>query len=196
MGPGRKDAMPSRGIPQSFWLIFVFGLLAAGIISLAGFAIEKSDDKDEDLAVSAANLAILERVESGELSIGDLDPTDPVRIALEEEGAEVPEPEPEDPEVVEPPTALEPGDAERGQQVFFQNGCNVCHGDTGEGGIGPTLAETSLSVDQVINQYRTPRGIMPAFSADAIPDQSVADVHAWLQTLPLPDEIVAGEGTP
>ena len=188
--------MPSRGIPQSFWLIFVFGLLAAGIIALAGFAIDKSGKKDDQLALSGANLAVLERIESGELTLADLDETDPVRIALEAEGAEAPPEEEQPPAVEEPPAALGPGDAERGQQVFFQNGCNVCHGDTGQGGIGPTLAQTGFSVDQVTNQYRSSRGIMPAFSADIVPDQSVADVHAWLQTLPLPDTIVPGEGTP
>ena len=96
----------------------------------------------------------------------------------------------------QPPEEIELGDADRGQQVFFQNGCNVCHGDTGEGGIGPTLAQTGFSVEQVIDQYRKPRGTMPAFNADTVSDQQVADVHAWLQTLPLPDTIIAGEGTP
>ena len=88
------------------------------------------------------------------------------------------------------------GDADRGQQVFFQNGCNVCHGDTGEGGIGPTIAQTSLSGEQVLEQYRNPRGIMPRFDASILPDEDVANVLAWLQTLPLPDNIVPGLGTP
>jgi hypothetical protein len=170
--------------------------MAAGIVAMAGFAIDKGGDKDESEARDGAEAAILEQLESGELTLADLDEKDPIRIRLEEEGAEPPEEEePEEPEE-QPPGELEPGDADRGQEVFFQNGCNVCHGDSGEGGIGPTLAETTLSVDQVIEQYRSPRGTMPAFSADAVSDQQVADVHAWLQTLPLPDTIVPGEGTP
>lgn len=192
----RKVAMPSRGIPQSFWLLMVFGLLAAGIVALAGFAIDKGDEKDRSEAREGAEEAILHQLEAGQITLADLDETDPIRIRLEGEGAEVPEEEPEQPTDPEPPAELEPGDPERGQQVFFQNGCNVCHGDTGEGGIGPTIAQTGLSVGQMIDQYRNPRGVMPAFNPDVVTDQQVADVHAWLQTLPLPDTIVEGEGTP
>ncbi|PZC49297.1 MAG: Cytochrome c, mono- and diheme variants [Chloroflexi bacterium] len=188
--------MPSRGIPQSFWLIFVFGLLAAGIISLAGFAIDKADRKDANVALAGAEAAVLAQLDSGRITLADLDPTDPVRVRLEEEGAEVPEEEQPPAEEEQPPAELQPGDADRGQQVFFQNGCSACHGDTGQGGIGPTLALTSLTVEQVLQQYRSPRGFMPAFGPDAVSDQEVADVRAWLQTLPLPDTIVPGEGTP
>ena len=185
--------MPSRGIPHAFWLFFVFGLMAAGIIAMAGFAIDKSGSKDDEVARTGATLSVIEKLEAGEITLADLDPSDPVRVALEAEGAVVPEEE--EPEA-QPPTEIEPGDPDRGQQVFFQNGCNVCHGDTGQGLIGPTLAQTSFSVEQVIGQYRSPRDAMPPFSADIVPDQQVADVHAWLQTLPLPDTIIAGEGTP
>ena len=185
--------MPSRGIPQSFWLLMVYGLMAAGIVALAGFAIDKGDEKDRSEAREGAEEAILHQLETGEITLADLDPTDPIRVRAAEEGAEVPEEEPAEPQ---PPEEIELGDADRGQQVFFQNGCNVCHGDTGEGGIGPTLAQTGFSVEQVIDQYRKPRGTMPAFNADTVSDQQVADVHAWLQTLPLPDTIIAGEGTP
>ena len=86
--------------------------------------------------------------------------------------------------------------AANGQELFFTNGCSVCHGDKGEGGIGPTIASTGLSLDQVISQYRNPREAMPAFPADRVSDAEVADIYAWLQTMPLPDTIVQGEGTP
>ena len=88
------------------------------------------------------------------------------------------------------------GDAANGQRLFFANGCNVCHGDTGQGGIGPTIASTNLNLEQVIGQYRSPRAAMPPFPADRVPDEDVADIYAWLQTQPLPDVIVPGEGTP
>ena len=88
------------------------------------------------------------------------------------------------------------GNPAHGQELFFANGCNVCHGDQGQGGIGPTLASTNFSLDDVIAQYRNPRGIMPTFTADRVPDTDVADIYAWLQTLPLPAAIVPGLGTP
>jgi cytochrome c oxidase subunit 2 len=93
------------------------------------------------------------------------------------------------------PATNEPN-AARGQELFFANGCAVCHGDNGEGGIGPTIASTGFSLEQVIGQYRSPRSAMPAFPADRVSDAEVADIYAWLQTLPLPDTIVPGEGTP
>lgn len=83
-----------------------------------------------------------------------------------------------------------------GRELFFANGCNVCHGDNGEGGIGPTIASTGFTLRQEIGQYRSPRAAMPAFPEDRVSDAQVAEISAWLQTLPLPDTIVPGEGTP
>lgn len=74
-------------------------------------------------------------------------------------------------------------DAAHGDELFFANGCNICHGDTGEGIIGPQIAGTALTFSQVVDQYRNPRGTMPAFSADNVPDQDVFDIYTWLQTL-------------
>ena len=91
---------------------------------------------------------------------------------------------------------LNGADPARGQDLFFANGCNVCHGDTGGGTIGPTIAQTGFTLAQVIQQYRTPRAAMPPFPADKIPDQDIAHIYAWLQTLPLPEAIVPGLGTP
>ena len=87
-------------------------------------------------------------------------------------------------------------DLARGQELYFANGCNICHGDTGAGGIGPTLAATSLTAAQQLQQYRSPLGVMPVFTADRVADQDVANINAWLKTLPLPATIVPGEGTP
>jgi len=76
------------------------------------------------------------------------------------------------------------GNPVAGQELFFANGCNACHGDQGLGSIGPEIASTSLSLEEVISQYRNPRNQMPAFPADRVPDEQVADIYAWLQTLP------------
>lgn len=124
----------------------------------------------------------------------------------EEEQALPPDPDPDEEEPAEEPVVeseedddatvvADLPDAARGRDLFFANGCSVCHGDTAEGGFGPTIAQTLFSVDQVIAQYRNPRALMPPFPADRVPDADVADIYAWLQTLPLPDEIVPGLGT-
>ena len=74
-------------------------------------------------------------------------------------------------------------DVERGSDLFFANGCNVCHGDTGQGGIGPRIAGTSLTFAQEVSQYRNPRDAMPAISEQQVPDEDVFDIYSWLQTL-------------
>lgn len=92
--------------------------------------------------------------------------------------------------------ALQRGDERNGEDLFFANGCNACHGDNGQGGIGPTIASTGFSFEQVLAQYRSPRGIMPPFDASRVADDEARDIYAWLQTLPLPAVIVPGLGTP
>ncbi len=80
-------------------------------------------------------------------------------------------------------TADLPGDPVRGQELFFANGCNACHGDTGQGGIGPKIAATTLTLAQEMQQYRNPRQLMPRFDESKVPDADVADIYSWLQTL-------------
>ncbi|MEE9277500.1 MAG: c-type cytochrome, partial [Dehalococcoidia bacterium] len=101
-----------------------------------------------------------------------------------------PQPEPDEPVVGGEP------DPARGQEIYFANACNICHGDAGQGGIGPTIASTRFTLEQELAQYRNPRGTMPSFDEDTIANTEVADILAWLQTLPLPDTIVPGAGTP
>ena len=88
------------------------------------------------------------------------------------------------------------GDAARGAQLFLNNGCAVCHGDQGQGLIGPTIAQTRFTIEQVLSQYRKPRLLMPPFPEALVPDADVADIYAWLHTLPIPATIVPGEGSP
>lgn len=94
------------------------------------------------------------------------------------------------------PGSRPPADPAQGRQVFFANGCTVCHGEQGEGRIGPTLAQTRLDIDEVIAQVRRPRGMMPRYNVTIIPDDQLAQVLAWLGTLALPSRIVPGSGTP
>ena len=67
-------------------------------------------------------------------------------------------------------------------------GCNVCHGDQGEGLVGPTIAMTIVPLDRVITQYREPLEAMQVFPPDKVSDEEIADIYAWLQTVPRPPE--------
>ena len=80
------------------------------------------------------------------------------------------------------------GNPNNGQSLFFEMGCNVCHGDRGEGLVGPTIAQTIVPLDRVITQYREPLEAMTAFPADQVSDEEIADIYAWLQTVERPPE--------
>lgn len=82
-------------------------------------------------------------------------------------------------------TACTPAaDPHRGAQRFTALPCAGCHGATAQGQFGPPLAGTALTLDEVRNQVRHPRDQMPAFAPDTVSDRDVADIYAWLQTLP------------
>jgi hypothetical protein len=82
---------------------------------------------------------------------------------------------------LEIPTARAPvsGDRAMGEQLWPQNPCSGRHG-ANAGGIGPRLAGTVLSFDQVLMQVRQGGGRMPAFSESQISDTEVQHIHAWL----------------
>ena len=204
----RHEPGPRGGIPQSMGLLFSFGLMAAGIIALVGFAIDKGDEKDQSAAIDPANVAAAELY-----ATYDAFAPDEIQLKAEQDlgvltaDASATEPEEEgggstssggavEADLSDPDALLAASDASAGTDLYFANGCSACHGDSGEGIIGPTIAQTSLTLSQVVGQYRTPRGLMPAFNADNVSDQEVAHIFAWLQTQDLPATIVEGLGTP
>jgi mono/diheme cytochrome c family protein len=76
-------------------------------------------------------------------------------------------------------------DPANGQVIWEeQSGCKNCHGDNGEGKWAGPLAGTENTVDEWIAQVRNPRRAMPAFSAEQISDEQIADVQAYLASLP------------
>ena len=76
------------------------------------------------------------------------------------------------------------GDAVHGKKVYVADGCWQCHGYQGQGGPGPKLAPTPLPYEAVFRQLRKPRGTMPVYTHVTTPDQDVADIYAYLQTIP------------
>lgn len=81
-------------------------------------------------------------------------------------------------------------DAGHGQQLFNSLGCTACHGQQGEGLIGPTIAQTDLPLSTVVRQYRAPYQNMPPFGRDQLSETDIADIYAFLQTLPSPQAVV------
>ena len=81
------------------------------------------------------------------------------------------------------------GNAQNGKKLFMNNGCYECHGRLGQGAaqtgaarIGPPL----LSFEGFQNYVRNPKVNMPPYTSKAIPDQDLADIYAYLKSIPMP----------
>jgi mono/diheme cytochrome c family protein len=80
--------------------------------------------------------------------------------------------------------------AERGRVVYVKQNCLLCHGLQGQGYPGPSryggpvLAPHPLPLDVMTRQIRTPRANMPAYDANLISDQEIADMRAYFLSIP------------
>jgi len=69
-----------------------------------------------------------------------------------------------------------------GLALFQSVGCAGCHGQNGEGGIGPAMA--GHTAEQIRRQVRTPSGdVMPAFSEEQLSDDQLSVIIAWVESL-------------
>lgn len=73
-----------------------------------------------------------------------------------------------------------------GANLFASKPCAGCHGYQAEGGFGPKLAGTGLSIDNVRLRVRTGKSSMPAFSEQQVTDQDIQHIYAWLRSLAQP----------
>ena len=78
------------------------------------------------------------------------------------------------------------GDAGRGKAAFLRAGCYTCHGYEGQGApaTGKKLAPGPLPYPVFSNFVRTTSGQMPPFTVASLPEQDLADIHAYLRTFP------------
>ena len=80
------------------------------------------------------------------------------------------------------------GDAANGQRTYLAIGCYTCHGRAGQGGAmngpAPALARTQLPVEAFKAFVRAGPGDMPAYAESRLPDKELADIHAFLLSLP------------
>jgi mono/diheme cytochrome c family protein len=80
------------------------------------------------------------------------------------------------------------GDAAKGKETYLAVGCFTCHGRAGQGGRlnypAPALAQLQMPVEALQAYLRNPPGDMPPYVASVLSDQDVADIHAFLQSLP------------
>ena len=76
--------------------------------------------------------------------------------------------------------------AATGQALYMKHTCYFCHGTVGQG-AGPTgtqVGPPSRAVAGVIAFVRRPAGGMPSFGEKILSDAELADIYAYLRTVP------------
>ena len=89
------------------------------------------------------------------------------------------------------------GNAANGKTVFIKAGCNACHGSMGQGGPGGRIAPMALQQPIFTNYVRNGKANpganrnwsgMPPFSTKFISDAELADIYAYLTSIPAPSK--------
>jgi ubiquinol-cytochrome c reductase cytochrome c subunit len=88
----------------------------------------------------------------------------------------------------QPTPAAPVGNAKAGQTLFLKIGCFQCHGNEGQGGAaGPRIGRSPMLAIRNFTAYiRAPRGEMPPYTAKVLADKDIADIYAYLASLPPP----------
>ena len=85
------------------------------------------------------------------------------------------------------------GSAENGKRLFLKNGCYECHGTVGQGAqanpLAPRLAPRPLALPAFIGYVRKPGGAMPPYVSKVMSDAELADIRAYLATIPEPPPV-------
>jgi mono/diheme cytochrome c family protein len=83
--------------------------------------------------------------------------------------------------------AVPPGNAANGKKIFSSDGCYECHGYEGQGGsAGARLAPRPIAFTAFVNYVRRPTNQMPPYTAKVVSDQELADIYAFLLSIPSP----------
>lgn len=93
------------------------------------------------------------------------------------------------------PTAVFAASAEHGKKAFIQSGCWQCHGTMGQGSImtsaGKRLAPDPLPWEAFSGFVRSTNRAMPPYSEKILSDSDLADIYAYLQSIPKPPNSAA-----
>ena len=83
--------------------------------------------------------------------------------------------------------------AERGKTAFIQNGCWQCHGTMGQGSImtsgGKRIAPDPMPWEAFSAFVRSSNRAMPPYSETIISNADLADIYAYLQSIPGPPDV-------
>jgi mono/diheme cytochrome c family protein len=83
------------------------------------------------------------------------------------------------------------GNAEKGKTLFVERACWQCHGLAAQGGgiAGPRLAGRIPAWPAFSRYVRRPTEEMIPYTEKTLPDSELADIYAWLRSLPAPPAV-------
>ena len=77
--------------------------------------------------------------------------------------------------------------ADKGKAAYVKNGCWQCHGYVGQGGVaGPKLAPDPMPLAALSAFLRHTNGAMPPYQEAVLSNADLADIHAYMQSVPKP----------
>jgi mono/diheme cytochrome c family protein len=79
------------------------------------------------------------------------------------------------------------GNAQNGNRVYTSDGCYECHGRVGQGAQqtgAPRIGPPALTIDAFARYIHAPTGNMPPYTSKVVSDQDVADIYAFLKSVP------------
>ncbi len=79
------------------------------------------------------------------------------------------------------------GNGVRGIEEYENVGCYQCHGYDALG--PPRLAPGPLPYLVFSDYVRAPSGAMPPYTTNVLSDQQLADIYAFLETIPPPPDV-------
>jgi mono/diheme cytochrome c family protein len=84
------------------------------------------------------------------------------------------------------PSAPPAGSAQAGKDVYLRYSCYACHGYDGHGGAGARLVPLPMTAARFTAYLRNPpRPQMPPYSTTLLSDAQLADVWAYIKSLPV-----------
>ena len=89
-----------------------------------------------------------------------------------------------------PPAEAAPaGNVENGKTIFQKYGCYYCHGYGAQGtSVAPRLLSNPITFSAFVRYIRQPTRQMPPFTAKVVSDKELADIYAFIHSLPKPPD--------
>ena len=88
------------------------------------------------------------------------------------------------------PSSVPAGRAQTGAALYAKVGCYQCHANQAQGGLsGPRIGPDPIPFARFSQYTRNPSGDMPPYTEKVLSNQDLADIYAFLQSLPRPPAV-------